>query len=341
MWKKASWALVGVLCLAIVVLLYSRREEAASSQMTNSSGEVTNEGRNNQLLSVNDSIGDMTNHASFEGFGKLLLPWDNRTVDDEMPLSKMDQLMPYHSHIDTENAVAAVNHLIEEQQNGQTIFYPIYSEEEMEANPEKRNTGLFYYRGEADAPYAVVAPGGGFSYVGSLHEGFPYAMEISQAGYNAFVLKYEVGNERIATEDLARGISFIEDHADELAVSTEDYSLWGSSAGARMVANIGTNGVAAYGGDASEAPATIVTAYTGHRNYSEDDTPTFAVVSADDPIASADTMRTRIQNLQDSGVDAEIVTFNRVGHGFGLGIGTEAEGWEDQAMEFWQNHIES
>ncbi|MBO1307418.1 alpha/beta hydrolase [Enterococcus sp. 669A] len=339
MWNKASWVLVGVLCAAILVLLYSRGE-ASNPTMTNSSGEVTNQSGENGLLTVNDRIGDMTDHPAFDGFGQLLLPWDNRTVDADMPLTQMDQLMPYHGQINPENSVAAVNHLIEEQQNGQRIFYPIYAEEEMAGNPQKRNTGLFFYRGEADAPYAVVAPGGGFSYVGSLHEGFPYAMEISQAGYNAFVSKYEVGNERIATEDLARAISFIEDHAEELEVSTEDYSLWGSSAGARMVANIGTNGVAAYGGDARESPATIVTAYTGHRNYGEEDTPTFAVVSEDDPIASADTMRTRIQNLQDSGVNAEIVTFNRVGHGFGLGIGTEAEGWEDQAMAFWQNQIE-
>ncbi|MGM0213094.1 alpha/beta hydrolase [Enterococcus sp. AZ109] len=339
MWNKASWVLVGVLCLAIVFLLHSRR--GPNPSMTNSPGEVTHQSDKNRLLTVNDRVGDMTDHPAFDGFGNLLLPQDSRTVDVDLPLSKIDQLMPYHSQIDPENSVAAVNHLIEDAQNDQTIFYSIYTEEELAKNPQKRNTGLFYYRGEADAPYAVIAPGGGFSYVGSLHEGFPYARDISQAGYNAFVLKYEVGHERIATEDLAQAISFIEDHADELAVSTEDYSLWGSSAGARMVANIGTNGVAAYGGDAREDPATIVTAYTGHRNYSEEDTPTFAVVSEDDPIASADTMRTRIQNLQDSGVDAEIVTFHRVGHGFGLGIGTEAENWEDRALVFWQNHIES
>ncbi|MCT1902000.1 hypothetical protein [Oceanobacillus sojae] len=45
-------------------------------------------------------------------------------------------------------------------------------------------------------------------------------------------------------------------------------------------------------------------------------------------------MEQRILNLQDSGVDAEILTFQNVGHGFGLGIGTEAEGWLDQAIAF-------
>lgn len=154
-----------------------------------------------------------------------------------------------------------------------------------------------------------------------------------------FVLKYRVGSEREATKDLAAAISFIHENAEELGITKESYSIWGSSAGARMVANIGTEGVQAYGGDNIEKPASIITAYTGHRNYSNDDSPTFAVVSEDDPIVNADTMKQRIRNLQNSGVDAEILTFQRVGHGFGLGIGTEAEGWLMQAVEFWEQHL--
>jgi hypothetical protein len=37
-------------------------------------------------------------------------------------------------------------------------------------------------RGKPGAPFAVIAPGGGFAFVASLHEGFPYAAEISRAG---------------------------------------------------------------------------------------------------------------------------------------------------------------
>jgi hypothetical protein len=45
--------------------------------------------------------------------------------------------------------------------------------------------------------------------VGSVHEGFPYAIALSQKGYNAFVLQYRVGGERIACEDLAAALSYI------------------------------------------------------------------------------------------------------------------------------------
>jgi len=69
--------------------------------------------------------------------------------------------------------------------------------------------------------------------VGSLHEGFPYAVEISNRGYNAFVLKYRVGRGGSeATEDLAAALSFIWRNAGAFGVATTDYSLWGSSAGA-------------------------------------------------------------------------------------------------------------
>ncbi|MGM0216850.1 alpha/beta hydrolase [Enterococcus sp. AZ109] len=291
------------------------------------------------LLTTDDTIGQMIHHPAFDGFGELLLPWDNRSVDEELSLERIDELMPYHNHVDPEVSVAAVNRLISDQQAGNTIFYDIYSEEEKADNPEKENTGLFFYKGEPGQPFAMIAPCGGFSYVGSLHEGFPYADEISKQGYNAFVLKYEVGNERVATEDLGRALAFITTNAEELEVATTGYSLWGSSAGARMVARIGSDGAASYGGNGVGNPAAVITAYTGHQAYSENDAPTFAVVSEDDPIASAATMRRRIQNLTAANVPAEILTFENVGHGFGLGVGTEAEGWLNEAIAFWKEQM--
>ena len=63
-------------------------------------------------------------------------------------------------------------------------------EKQKAEEPAKSHTGLFFFRGKPGAPFAVVSPGGGFSYVGSVHEGFPYAVAISKQGYNAFVLKY-------------------------------------------------------------------------------------------------------------------------------------------------------
>ena len=56
---------------------------------------------------------------------------------------------------------------------GEAVFYEIYAEADKRRNPGKRHTGIF--RGRDNAPFAMIALGGGFACVSSLHEGFPIA----------------------------------------------------------------------------------------------------------------------------------------------------------------------
>ena len=186
-------------------------------------------------------------------------------------------------------------------------------------------------------PWCV--PAEGFSYVGSLHEGFPFAQRISESGLNAFVIRYRIGSERYATEDLAAAIAYIFRNAETLGVSTRDYSVWGGSAGARMAGNIALNGVSAYGGGDLPKPAAAVIAYTGQSSYSRDFSPAFITVAANDGIANVNTVERRVENLRNAGVEVEYRRYQSAGHGFGLGTGTDAEGWLDLAVRFWQRHI--
>jgi acetyl esterase/lipase len=187
----------------------------------------------------------------------------------------------------------------------------------------------------------VIAPGGGFSYVGSVHEGFPYAVDISNRGYNAFVVRYRAGYGcRVATEDLAAAVSYILANARTLGVSTEDYSLWGSSAGARMAASIGSHGVAAFGGDDVPKPSAVVMAYTAHSDTSSDEPPTFVVVGEEDGIAPPAAMERRVAAQRRAGTQVEYRTYQRLGHGFGSGTGTSAEGWIADAVRFWEKFME-
>ena len=116
-----------------------------------------------------------------------MLPRENDTYYLDTPLSNVRSLMPYHGHVDPDIVVGALNHMIDEVNDGKTIFYDFYTEQQKQEDPTKENTGISS-SGETGAPFAIVCPGGGFSYVGSLHEGFPLAMEISKRKYNAFVL---------------------------------------------------------------------------------------------------------------------------------------------------------
>ena len=153
-------------------------------------------------------LSDLLRHPAFAGFAPLILPWDDRAYDERMPLSRIGSLLPYHTHVDPETVASGLNRMIDEAASGKPVFYRFYSDAQTQQQPGKHKTGLFFLRGRPGAPFAVIAPGGGFSYVGSVHEGFPYAAAISSKGYNAFVLKYRVGSGgTAATEDMAAAVS--------------------------------------------------------------------------------------------------------------------------------------
>ena len=328
-----------LLLLAIIFLSCKTTDTAEATNKTDTKYSNESNEMNNHLTTDND-VSDIVNHPAFRGFGELMLPRDNNSSYYNTPLSNVGSLMPYHGHVEPDDVVSAINHLIDEVGEGKTIFYDFYADEQKRQDPRKENTGLFFYKGNPEAPFAVICPGGGFSYVGSLHEGFPIAQRISELGLNAFVIRYRIGSGQWATEDLAAAISYIFQNAESLGVSTNNYSVWGGSAGARMAGNIALSGVAAFGGDNLPKPATAVIAYTGQSSYSSDFSPAFFTVAANDGIANVNTVERRVANLRNAGVDVEYHRYERAGHGFGLGTGTDAEGWVDLAVQFWEKHID-
>jgi len=308
---------------------------AVSSAETNAQTQAT--GSKGGHLAADNRLRDLLQHPAFAGFGRLILPWDNRAYNESMPLSNLGSLLPYHTHVRPDVVVSSLNRMIDDVNESKPVFYDFYSAAQKQEQPSRANTGLFFFRGKPGAPFAVISPGGGFSYVGSIHEGFPYAVEISNKGYNAFVLKYRAGEGgAVATQDLAAAISYIFRNAETLGVSTDNYSLWGSSAGARMAAAIGSHGVAKFGGDDLPKPSFVMMAYTAHSDYAPNEPPTFVVVGEDDGIAPPSAMERRIAALRKAGTEVEYHRYKNVGHGFGLGTGTSAEGWIADANRFWE-----
>ena len=269
---------------------------------------------------------------AFGDYGRLLFPvdagyWSGDTLG-ELQLT-------WYNNIDPEETVEIVNTLWQRAEAGETVFYDIYTEAEKAQDPDKADTGLFFFKGEAGAPFAVCNAGGGFAYVGAMQDSFPHALELSKRGYNAFALIYRPGAQT-ACEDLARAIAWIFAHAGEREVDTEGYSLWGGSAGARMAAWLGSCGPGAFGEEDLPQPAAVVLQYTGHAEYTPEDPPTFACVGESDWIANWRTMERRLQAMQDLGIPTEFHHYPGLPHGFGLGTGTVAEGWLDEAVAFWE-----
>jgi len=166
----------------------------------------------------------------FSPWGRLIFPadsgyWSGTTLGSLQ--------LRWYSHIDAAKTVEIIRYFKAQSLRGEPVFFDIYTEVEKQRDPRKRNTGLFFFRGKKGAKSAICSAGGGFVYVGAMHDSFPHALELSKRGYNAFALIYRPGSQT-ACEDLARSVAFIHEHAGELQLDSTDYSLWGGSAGARM-----------------------------------------------------------------------------------------------------------
>ncbi|HKJ33858.1 MAG TPA: alpha/beta hydrolase [Balneolales bacterium] len=330
------------LLLFLMIFITSGMETNIAMSAGNTDAILSEEGNGTgsySHITTSDLVHDIVNHPAFKSFGQYILPWGNNTSYYDMSLKNVHSLLPYHNHVDPGVVVDAINHMIDEINDGKTLFYDFYTEKQKQEVRAKKSTGLFFFRGKPEAPFAIVCPGGGFAYVGSLHEGFPHAIELSKKGYNAFVLKYRVGSEFQATEDLAAAISYIFKKAEMFQISVKNYSLWGSSAGARMVGNIALNGTVRFGGYDLPKPRIVVIAYTGHTSFSENYPPTFITVSEDDGIVNVSVVDRRVQSLRNIGIEVEYRKYKNAGHGFGLGVGTDAEGWIEHGIQFWENHL--
>ena len=282
-------------------------------------------------------VQDVISDAAFGGYGRLIFPVD-LTIPADLTLENLDELLIWYNNVNPDRTVEFANYLHEQAAAVYTIFYDIYTDAEKAAAPDKEDTGLFFFRGEPGAKTAILNAGGGFMYVAAMQDSFPHALELSKRGYNAFALIYRPSAET-ACEDLARAIAFLYDHAEELQIDMDGYSLWGGSAGARMAAWLGSYGTAAFGEKEYPRPGAVIMQYTGLSEVYGNEPPTYNCVGTADGIANYRIMQHRIEAIRQQGTPAEIDIYPGLAHGFGLGEGTVAEGWLDHAVTFWQENI--
>ena len=298
-------------------------------------------------------VGEVESLLRFEDFGHLLFP-EGTGISAGMTLEEIasEKYFPGCQAPSAEEMVLVLNDLKTRAERGERIFLPIYSAEEIEADPDKAKTGLFWFR--ADGPTwknkgkeraaaaagktAVLSSGAGFAYVSALSESLPEAACLAEAGCHAFALIYRPQK---AYADLYRAVCFLHDHAGELGIDMEDYSLWGSDAGGRMAASVGSEGAfRTVGRPDIPKPAAVIYQYAGYTNLSPGDPPAFACVGTADESVDAAVMRARVDGLRAMGIPAELHTFRKLPHGFGTGRGTDAEGWILMALRFWEEQIE-
>lgn len=81
--------------------------------------------------------------------------------------------------------------------------------------------------------------------------------------------------------------------------------------------------------------------YTGLSKVTGHEQPTYACVGTSDSIANYQVIENRINEIKLNRTDAQIEVFDGLPHGFGLGEGTNAEGWIKHAIEFWKRQIKN
>lgn len=327
-----------VICICVLMTACGRSGKNGEKSSDVSVDYVTETEQESQvgtkeMYTRKTKIADVIKDEVFGDYGRLIFPVESGYYSGD---TLEDLNLIWYNNINPDTTVEIVNYMKSSVMQGETIFYDIYSDEEKAKDPAKEDTGLFFFKGNKGEKFAVCNAGGAFAYVGAMQDSFPHALELSKQGYNAFALIYRPGAQT-ACEDLSRAIAFIFEHADELGVSTKDYSLWGGSAGARMAAWVGGYGTAAFGEKNLPQPAAVIMQYTGLSEYSRNDPATFAAVGESDGIADWRIMKRRLEAMSALGIPTEFHSYPGLGHGFGLGIGTVAEGWIDHAVAFWES----
>ena len=327
-----------VILIAIILIVYFRNGN--NINMSNYIQNIQDDKESKMTditFNLNSTVGQVKNDDRFKEFGNLIFPV-NINIPNNITLKDIGDYYSWYNYINPNKTVEIINYMKQQVDSNNQIFYNIYTDEEKVKDPEKTNTGIFFFRGKPNEKVAIVSAGGGFYYVGAMHDSFPHCLELSKKGYNAFAIIYRPDAQK-ACEDLSRAIAFINENKEELQVSMEDYSLWGGSAGGRMTDWVGTYGTAYFGEKEYPRPSALIIQYTGLSEVIGNEPPTYSCVGTNDGIANYRTMQNRIEKIKSNGTNSKIEVFNGLPHGFGLGEGTIAEGWINNAVDFWKSQM--
>lgn len=213
-------------------------------------------------------------------------------------------------------------------------------------------------------PFAIICPGGGYGMVCSFVEGEPFARELNNLGYHAFVVYYRTKDKAVYPNphnDLERAIKEIFAHKEEWKLDTDSWSIWGSSAGGHLVASYCTEDRETPKPSAIVLVYPVITmgeyAHKGSRDnllgknpcqemieklsvekqVDSDYPPSFIWYgTADDTVAPINT-KMLDEALESFFVPHKVQVYEGIGHGAGLAKGTVAECWFRNAVEFWES----
>lgn len=220
-------------------------------------------------------------------------------------------------------------------------------------------------------PFALILPGGGYQMVCSASEGAPIARALNRKGYHAFVVYYRCKDRAkfpAPMEDVRRAIQEIMDRAQKWHVEINSYSLWGFSAGGHLASYMGLT-EEGLSGAGMPSPCAVILSYpvvtmgqlthlesrntllgenpdsnmiertSVEKNVSADAPPVYLWYGTADTVVNPENSEMLASALRQKKIPFVLRTYSDVGHGAGLGYGTNCQEWFDEAVSFWQNHM--
>lgn len=347
--RASRWAIVLVVGLGLTV--YAAAGYIA--QLGNDPKPIE-EGRYPHIT-PDTSLNYLANSPAFDGYADMVSPLvPNGPAALAGPLA-LRAIMPYMEPWNLDDTVRGINFLIDQVNAHGEVYFPVYDEADIEAEPSKAAAGLLFFPGAPGAPFAMVIPGGGFQALAGSQEAFPYAQRLHEDGYNVFVLHYRVGfpkgdgpevmDQRVAlaSDDLLHAMKLIDSRKAEWNVSFDGYSVWGSSAGGTLALQWGSELPVGASANGLPPPSAIITAYPAAWTWpgATAASPALYVTTAvDDPLIPVADIDAVVQAMKEANRPVEYQRNDTGGHGYGLGSGRDAQGWIDKAIAFWKTQSE-
>lgn len=264
---------------------------------------------------------------------------------------------------------------LSERSKMEDIFFDLWTETDIIKDISKENTTLMAFTVKKKSKFVLICAGGGYASVASIVEGFPIAKRINELGYTAFVLKYRTGKDALTPnpmDDIAQAVRFIQENSDRFNIDIEDYAVAGFSAGGHLAASFGLEhiGYRHYGlpkpgamilaypvitmadkthsdsrknllGEKNVHNQKQINRYSIELNITSSFPPSFVWQCNKDNIVPIENTQMLVKGLKEKGVPCVYEVFQSNAHGWGMGKGTEAEGWVDRAIDFWKDSFKS
>lgn len=317
----------------------------------------------------NTKYSDIIHDPMFKGW-EFMLDFQRSDFSqeiEEMSLLEMEQKMEWNAEIMVEGA----SYLYESQMH-RNVFHSIWEDHTPETGKEM--TGLVAFTLREPSRFVLICPGGGYSAVCCLLEGYSLAKKLNEMGYAAFVLSYRVeekGQQPHPQEDVAQAVRYILQHKDQFDIVADDYAVIGFSAGAHVAGCYGTNelGYAHYDlpkpamivlgypvitmteythpssrenlfGISNANDPKLIEKYSIEKHVTPAYPPTFLWQCEGDPMVPFQNSVLMYDALVQAGVPHvyEVYPYNE--HGLPNGATQYERDWVNRAVDFWKHQIE-